>query len=190
VSVRDLPGAHLTQPTTANKPFLHPSGSWQFDGTNDSFASTLKPGPSGFMAAAVNRASTNVRHVFFGGGQDATSAGAGARFLTNGTFQASVANGATRQQLSMTDTLAPGTAGIASFWWGGSRLGAAINNTENDMEISVDPTSAAQIVVGGALAVNYFDGYIGPILIMSELPTPAQRALLRRGLARFSGVAL
>lgn len=194
VSVRELPGAHLTQSTAASRPILRLSSgvySWQFDGINDQFTSTLTPGASGFMAAAVNRASTNVRHIFFGGGQEAASAGAGARFLASGVFQPSIANGTTRQQFATTATLAPGTDGVASFWWGGSRLGAAINNTETDTALTVNPTSATQIFLAGAVAVNYFDGAIGATIIMpTVLPTPGERNILRRFIASLSGVTM
>mgnify|MGYP006314138211 FL=1 len=42
VSVREIPGIHASQATTANKPILRQSGgkySWQFDGSNDSLLS-------------------------------------------------------------------------------------------------------------------------------------------------------
>ena len=195
VSVKEMPGAHLTQATTANKPILRLSSgvySWQFDGTNDSFASTLTPGNAGFFCASANVTDSWVLRTLLGAGagSDASSGVWLARSSSNAlTLQ--VGNGTTRNSVSAAYPVA--TNAVASAGWDESALFVGVGNTETSGAKSVNCTSANTINVGVLTGrTNPMLGTIsgGAIIMPTVLPTASERTTLRQFIASLSGVTM
>ena len=203
-------GAHLTQATTANKPVLRLSGgvyAWDFV-SSDSFTSTMTPGNAGFFCSVANVTDSGVLRTLLGAGagSDASSGvlrtllgvGAGsdassgvwlARDASNAlTLQ--VGNGTTRNSVSAAYPVA--TNAVASAGWDASNMFVGINGTETSGAKTVDCTSSNTINLGVLTGTtNPMLGTIGATIIMpTVLPTPAERAVLRRFIGSLSGVTL
>ena len=193
VSVRELPGAHLTQSTAANRPVLRLSGgvyAWDFV-SSDSFTSTMTPGNAGFFCAAANVTDSGVLRTLLGAGagSDASSGVWLARAASNAlTLQ--VGNGTTRNSVSAAYPVA--TNAVASAGWDASNMFVGINGTETSGAKTVDCTSSNTINIGVLTGTtNPMLGTIGATIIMpTVLPTPAERAVLRRFIGSLSGVTL
>ena len=193
VSVRELPGAHLTQSTAANRPVLRLSGgvyAWDFV-SSDSFASTMKPGNAGFFCSGANVTDSGVLRTLLGAGagSDASSGVLLARDASNAlTLQ--VGNGTTRNSVSAAYPVA--TNAVASAGWDASNMFVGINGTETSGAKTVDCTSSNTINIGVLTGTtNPMLGTIGATIIMpTVLPTPAERAVLRRFIGSLSGVTL
>ena len=194
ISVRELPGAHLTQTTTANKPILRQSSgvyAWDFV-SSDSFTSTLTPGNAGFFCSSANVTDSGVLRTLLGAGagSDASSGVWLARNASNAlTLQ--VGNGTTRNSVSAAYPVA--TNSVASAGWDASNMFVGINGAETSGAKSVNCTSANTINVGVLTGTtNPMLGTIsgGAIIMPTVLPTSIERATLRQFIASLSGVAL
>ena len=194
VSVRELPGAHLTQSTAANRPVLRLSGgvyAWDFV-SSDSFTSTMTPGNAGFFCAAANVTDSGVLRTLLGAGagSDASSGVWLARAASNAlTLQ--VGNGTTRNSVSAAYPVA--TNAVASAGWDASNMFVGINGTETSVAKSVNCTSTNTVNVGVLTGTtNPMLGTIsgGAIIMPTVLPTASERATLRQFIASLSGVTL
>lgn len=193
LSVRELPGAHLTQATTANKPILGLSGgvySWQFDGSNDSFTSTMTPGNAGFFCASANVTDSGVLRTLLGAGASSdASSGVWLARSASDALTLQVGNGTTRNNVSAAYPVS--TTAIASAGWDSSTMFVGINNTETSGAKSVNCTSSNAMNVGVLTGTTLpMLGTIGATIITTVLPTAAERAVLRRFIASLSGVTL
>lgn len=194
ISVRELPGAHLTQSTAASRPVLRQSGgvySWQFDGSNDSFSSTQTPGNAGFFCASANVIDSGVLRTLLGAGagSDASSGVWLARAASNAlTLQ--VGNGTTRNSVSAAYPVA--TNSVASSGWDSSSMFVGVNGTETSGAKTVDCTSSNTMNIGVLTGTtNPMLGTIGATIIMpTVLPTASERATLRQFIASLSGVTM
>ena len=194
VSVRELPGAHLTQSTAANRPVLRLSGgvyAWDFV-SSDSFTSTLTPGNAGFFCSSANVTDSGVLRTLLGAGagSDASSGVWLARAASNAlTLQ--VGNGTTRNSVSAAYPVA--TNSVASAGWDASNMFVGINGAETSGAKSVNCTSANKINIGVLTGTtNPMLGTIsgGAIIMPTVLPTASERATLRQLIASLSGVTL
>ena len=188
-------GPNLVQATTANKPVLRLAGgvyAWQFDGTNDSFASTLTPGNAGFFCLGA-------RFIDSGTVRTLVGAGAGGFFESGVWLNRSIdgnlsligGNGFGRE---VAVTACPtGTTFVASCGWTTSSMFVGVNGTETSGAKSVNCTSANTINLGVLTGTkNPMLGTIsgGAIIMPTVLPTVSERATLRQLIASLSGVAL
>ena len=188
-------GANLTQSTAANQPILRLSGgvySWQFDGSDDGFTSTLTPGNAGFFCLGAR---------FIDSGTVRTLVGAGAgRLLEPGAWlnrsidgNLSLIGGKGVGREVVVTACPTGTTFVASCGWTTSSMFVGVNGTETSVAKSVNCTSTNTVNVGVLTGTtNPMLGTIsgGAIIMPTVLPTPAERAVLRRFIASLSGVAL
>ena len=180
--------ATTTAPASStNGPFA-----WQFDGSNDSFTSTMTPGNAGFFCAAANVTDSGVLRTLLGAGagSDASSGVWLARAASNAlTLQ--VGNGTTRNSVSAAYPVA--TNAVASAGWDASNMFVGINGTETSVAKSVNCTSANTMNVGVLTGTtNPMLGTIsgGAIIMPTVLPTASERSILRQLIASLSGVTL
>ena len=180
-------------PLTTTSPASSNSGAfaWRFDGSNDSFASTMTPGNAGFFCAGANATDSGVLRTLLGAGagSDASSGVWLARAASNAlTLQ--VGNGTTRNSVSAAYPVA--TNAVASAGWDASAMFVGINGTETSGAKSVDCTSSNTMNIGVLTGTtNPMLGTIGPAIIMpTVLPTSTERTTLRQFIASLSGVTM
>lgn len=195
VSVRATGSVPLTQSTAANRPVLRLSSgvySWQFDGSNDSFTSTLTPGNAGFFCSGANVTDSGVLRTLLGAGagSDALSGVWLARQVSSNLLMLQVGNGTTRNSIGAPYPVA--TNAVASAGWDSSAMFVGINGTETSGAKSVDCTSSNTMNLGVLTGTtNPMLGTIGATIIMpTVLPTASERATLRQFIASLSGVTM
>ena len=200
VSVKEMPGAHLTQSTAANRPILRLAGgvfSWQFDGNNDSFASTMTTGNEGWVCAGTNVQALNpAGAMFVGNGAFSATGSPGMMIYSHGAggggfMQLWLSNGVSRQFVGSTVT-PTGSAFVFDGGWDASSAAIAINGVEQNLVKTIDPTSAQTIRIGIDPGLFWMlNGLIFATIIMpTVLPTASERATLRQFIASLSGVTL
>ncbi len=187
--------AHLTQSTAANRPVLRLSGgvySWQFDGSNDSFTSTLTPGNAGFFCMGAMFIDSGTVLTLLGAGAGSfTSSGVWLARAASNALTLQVGNGITRNNVSAAYPVA--TNAVASAGWDASNMFVGINGTETSGAKSVNCTSANTINIGVRTnTTNPMLGTIsgGAIIMPTVLPTASERSILRKLIASLSGVTL
>lgn len=194
VSVRELPGAHLTQSTAANRPILRHSGgvyAWDFV-SSDSFTSTLTPGNAGFFCSGAQVNDSGVLRTLLGAGagSDASSGVWLARQVSSNLLMLQVGNGTTRNSIGAPYPVA--TNAVASAGWDSNAMFVGINNTETNGAKTVNCTSANTMNLGVLTGTtNPMLGTIRATIIMpTVLPTASERATLRQFIASLSGVTM
>ena len=190
-------GANLTQSTAANRPILRLAGgvyAWDFV-SSDSFTSTLTPGNAGFFCSGANIADSGVLRTLLGAGAGGF-ASSGVWLIRDieagGELRLYVGGGTKRQNVGSSAPYPVATNAVASAGWGSSAMFVGINGTETSVAKTVNCTSANTINVGVLTGTtNPMLGTIGATIIMpTVLPTPAERAVLRRFIGSLSGVTL
>ena len=178
-------------PITTTAPASSATGpfAWQFDGSNDSFESTLTTGNEGWVCAGVGlttSAPANQTIFYSGADVDANAgiwlavAGSQARFR--------IGDGVGRNAL-FAATVPIGSVFVLDAGWGGAFVTCATNGVESTLTKTRNPTSTRTIKVGG---IGWpLSGTIGATIIMpTVLPTASERATLRQFIASLSGVTL
>ncbi len=181
-------------PITTTSPASSASGSfaWQFDGSDDSFASTLTPGNAGFFCSGAQVNDSGVLRTLLGAGagSDASSGVWLARQVSSNLLMLQVGNGTTRNSIGAPYPVA--TNAVASAGWDSSAMFVGINNTETSGAKTVDCTSTNTMNIGVLTGTtNPMLGTIGATIIMpTVLPTATERATLRQFIASLSGVTM
>lgn len=180
-------------PLTTTAPASSTNGpfAWQFDGSNDSFTSTLTTGNAGWICADVSLATSALANqtIFYSGaGTDAeagiwlTVSGAQARFR--------IGDGVGRNNLFATN-VPIGPRFVLDAGWGGAVVTCATNGVESTLTKTINPTSTRTISVGMSTIGWPLSGTIGATIIMpTVLPTATERATLRQFIASLSGVTM
>lgn len=181
-------------PLTTTAPASSPNGqfAWQWDGSNDSFTSTLTPGNAGFFCSGAQVNDSGVLRTLLGAGagSDASSGVWLARNASN-ALALQVGNGTTRNSIGAPYPVA--TNAVASAGWDSSAMFVGINNTETSGAKSVDCTSANTMNLGVLTGTtNPMLGTIsgGAIIMPTVLPDATERATLRKFIASLSGVTM
>lgn len=194
ISVRELPGAHLTQSTAANRPVLRQSAgvyAWDFV-SSDSFTSTMAPGNAGFFCGSASVTDSGVLRTLLGAGagSDASSGVWLARQVSSNLLMLMVGNGTTRNSIGAPYPVA--TNAVASAGWDASAMFVGINGSETSGAKTVNCTSSNTMNIGVLTGTtNPMLGTIGATIIMpTVLPTATERATLRQFVASLSGVTM
>lgn len=188
-------GVNLVQGTSANRPILRLSGgvySWQFDGSNDHFTTTIPTPNAGYVAGGALCSDTGVLRTIniYSGATTDSVAGVFVAKNAVGTLRISVGNGTTRNTLA-TQTAPTSTAFVSSAGWGDGVILTGVNNTESMAAKTVDCSTDRVILFGGAGAAFQHLGHLyAQCLIAGALPTAAERATLRQFIASLSGVTM
>lgn len=200
ISVRELPGAHLTQSTAANRPVLRQSGgvySWQFDGSNDALISTMSPGDEGWICAGVRfaGAESTLETVSSSGGYGPTARGVWlARTGTIGEnyFWVGVSDGIGRTVAQVSTVPLRNVTSVVSGGWSSTNVIAGVNNTESSVTRTVGTiVPSTSPITLGFLSGAALNGSMYPSIIMpTVLPTASERATLRQFIASLSGVTM
>jgi len=199
-SVTELPGAHLTQATTANKPILRLSGnvhSWQLDGSNDHFSTSIATPSEGYYVGGALCTSSGVTHTIGGGSGGAGDADAGVWIArqSNGNIRISVGNGTTRNSL-LSQNAPINSAFVASAGWSLSSIFTGVNNVEVSTPNAINCATSRQILVGATLVgastpyLPMIGNLYAQLWILGTTPSASERATLRKFIASLSGVAL
>lgn len=196
ISVREIPGAQLTQATIANKPILKLfSGAYFWDFVSfDFFSSSLTAADRGFVCSSVNVSSLGATRAIYSAGRHTASV-AGARYRVNATGEISLigGNGSARDIFTCTAQVSAGQTSVVSAGWDESitaLIGVGLTEQNFTKTVSYAGSSASQL---GVLNVSSepFAGLIGPTVIMTTvLPNATERTTLRKFIASLSGVAL
>ena len=186
ISVREIPGIHATQATTANKPILRQSGgkySWQFDGSNDRLTTTFSAGTLGansdvFMVVRRDTVSSTVlaysadtNNKYIGScatsGTSAVSSGAGTpTHYVNGVVLSA------QTEVAMSAALPAGSTCIVEVQ--GANLSTWVN---------------FNVGYYAASAAFAFNGHIYDCIICPAM-TANERTTIRKYLAQKNGITL
>lgn len=179
-------------PVTTTAPASSTNGpfAWQFDGSNDSFTSTLGTGNAGYFCTMANVSDTgSTRSIISNGAIGSTFPGVWLVRVGN-DVHLFVGNGTTRNGIGATYQSV--TNAIISAGWNASSFFVGVANTETSSSKTVDCTLATGLLVGAAPGASTpWLGTIGATIIMpTVLPTASERATLRQFIASLSGVTL
>lgn len=189
-------GPNLVQSTSGNRPILRQSGgvyAWQFDGSNDSFASTLATGNEGWTCAGVRLSADVLATVANAGEGNATTKGFWLANIPSSGLMLATSNGSVRTQ-----TFAPrptlNTPVVVEAGWDSSSqfvsshgFGTASSVRSGDCSSGGETLRIGDYRLGGFP----FYGTIGATIIMpTVLPTASERATLRQFIASLSGVTM
>lgn len=187
----DAGGIPLT--TTAPASSTNGPFAWQFDGSNDSFASTLVTGGSGWICSGVRLSADVLATVANAGEGNATTKGFWLANIPSSGLMLATSNGSVRTQ-----TFAPrptlNTPVVVEAGWDSSSqfvsshgFGTASSVRSGDCSSGDETLRIGDYRLGGFP----FYGTIGATIIMhTVLPTASERATLRQFIASLSGVAL
>lgn len=182
-------------PLTTTAPASSTNGpfAWKFDGSNDSFASTMTPGNAGFFCTSANVSDSGVLRTLLGAGagSDASSGVWLSRQVSSNLLMLQVGNGTTRNSIGAPYPVA--TNAVASAGWDASTMFVGINNTETSGAKTVNCTSTNTMNLGVLTGTtNPILGTIsgGAIIMPTVLPTATERATLRQFIASLSGVTI
>lgn len=198
ISVREIPGIHATQATTANKPILRLNSgkySWQFDGSNDSLSlsaplfqmSDDHAVIAGFNAAALSK-------YVFSQGNSGTAAQCGSLRVDGSGFP-----GAVWIDDAAANTLLSGSASCL-----GSNIVAAAVKIGNAKRLRVNgvQSGATNNTVLGTTTLNSysmgslngssgnFQGLISPVITIKGSVTDSDLLTLERWVGQLSGVSI
>ena len=170
---------------------------WQFDGSNDSFASTMTTGNEGWVCAGTNVQALNpAGAMFVGNGAFSATGSPGMMIYSHGAggggfMQLWLSNGVSRQFVGSTVT-PTGSAFVFDGGWDASSAAIAINGVEQNLVKTIDPTSAQTIRIGIDPGLFWMlNGLIFATIIMpTVLPTASERTTLRQFIASLSGVTM
>lgn len=186
-------------PTTTTAPASSTNGpfAWQFDGNNDSFASTMTTGNEGWVCAGTNVQALNpAGAMFVGNGAFSATGSPGMMIYSHGAggggfMQLWLSNGVSRQFVGSTVT-PTGSAFVFDGGWDASSAAIAINGVEQNLVKTIDPTSAQTIRIGIDPGLFWMlNGLIFATIIMpTVLPTASERTTLRQFIASLSGVTM
>ncbi|MDP3926158.1 MAG: hypothetical protein U1E02_34540 [Hydrogenophaga sp.] len=186
-----LPYQRVNTPTDydADPAFFKPR--WTFDGSNDSFATTLAPANSGFVCTAANVSDAGtVRTVLGAGAGSDASSGVWLARQANNALTLHVGNGTARNSVAAAYPLA--SACVASAGWDAGSMLVGVNNTETTAAKAVNCASANTANIGVLTGTDHpMLGTIGPLIyINNALPSASERAVLRKWVGSLSGVLL
>lgn len=181
-------------PVTTTSPASSTNGpfAWQFDGSNDSFASTMTTGNEGLVCAGVKFSDANT--TFFSSGTTAANAGVWLYRNAGGakSMNMAVANGSA---IAYSPDITPpaNTPVVVSGGWTATTVFAGVNNTEtNTTTRSGTSASTLPLRIGLATDASYaLNGSMSAAIIMpTVLPTASERATLRQFIAALSGMTM
>ncbi len=182
-------------PITTTASASSATGPWaqQFDGADDSFGTTLTPGNAGFVCVGANFYDNNLRTIL-GAGAGATTGDAGVWLSRNaGNLTLYTSDGASRQSVSAAYPI--GTNAVASAGWSADSMLVGANNTEATAAKTLNcATASKQMAIGMMTAAGSTAGMLGTLggamIIVPALPSPSDRALMRRWVGNLYGVKL
>lgn len=179
-----IPVTTTAPASSANGPF-----SWQFDGVNDSFTSTLTTPGEGYCVGGALCTNSTFTHTLLGGsGADGDSTpGMWIVRQSTGAIRISVGNGTTRN--SLLSQMSPvNTVFVASAGWNISQIFTGVNDAEVSTANTLNCATSRTISVGfNGLAM--LGSLYAQLWILGFTPTPDERRILRRFIASLSGVA-
>ena len=199
LTISELPGAHLTQSTAANRPVLRQSGgvyAWQFDGSNDRFNSALITGKEGWFCAGVAFDSTQDAYsaVLYAGEVDVSKKSV---YLFRGTqgFNArrialAISDGTNRYILNSPAQVAIGAPNVVDCGWSSVQRFISVNGSvTSESSANTYGPSAGAAQIGTYFGTNNLNGRLFPIFFApTVLPDASERATLRQFIASLSGV--
>jgi len=189
ISVREIPGIHATQATTANKAILRLNSgkySWQFDGSNDSLslsAPLFQMSDDHCVIAGVNVSVTALQNIFAeSGGGAVVNLKAGSAYWRD--------DASNTINISPTGTYPLNTAFVATMRKFGTeflvrRDGAYATTAYTSM----GSATLATATIGGASG-QYLNGSIYPLIAIKGTVTDADLLTLERFVGQLSGVSL
>lgn len=195
ISVREIPGIHATQATTANKPILRLNSgkySWQFDQSNDFLQTAITTGDVGWFCSGVTFTDSNSTLFCSGAGSAAQKGLWAYRVALSDMFVTLIGNGTALTSAAAISAPA-GQPLVIAAGWDASNIFHSVNNTENTATRtgSASP-SPANLRIGA-----YTDGTTYPLggnmniaLVFDVLPTATERLTLKRWVGQISGVSL
>lgn len=182
-------------PITTTAPASSTNGpfAWKFDGSNDSFSSTLVTGGSGWICSGVQLSADVLATVANAGEGNATTKGFWLANVPSNGLMLATSNGSVRAQ-SFAPRPALNTPVVVEAGWDSSSqfvsshgFGTASCARSGDCSSGGETLRIGDYRLGG----SPFNGTIGATIIMpTVLPTATERETLRRFIASLSGVAM
>ena len=201
ISAREVPGAHLTQSTAANRPILRLSGgvySWQFDGSNDSFATALAPSDDFWICSGVtfNGADNVLEGVISSGTNVGASRGISlSRYVSARRVVFISANG-TNLTTAYVDSVQPinnGRSLVVEGLLTPANQSCGINGVWGAYVArsgSVQPQSQTPTVIGRLGNGSFLNGSMFALVAINAPTNSSDRATLRKFIASLSGVTM
>lgn len=190
ISVREVLGRHATQSAVASKPSLRQVNGRnviRFDGNNDFLQTGITTGNEGWVCAGVSLASgAPENQSIFYSGADADSIPGSWLAVSGGSLRLSVGNGAARNTI-LSATVPVGVPKVLEGGWDASLIRAALDGTETTLSKTVNCTTSRTFRVGLTDANWAFGGSVHAIVYIAVQPDPADRALIRNGIAALQG---
>lgn len=165
---------------------------WQSDGNGDLFQTNTTAANTGYVCVGAEFFAGRANYIWYAGAGTPSSPGAMLRVLTNGVVQCGVGDGSTRTTADSA-AIAGHSARVYEGGWDAASVLVGVNGvitTRSRTQVVAGVISGqlgGSVDAGAALSIL---GTIYPAIIMSALPTAAERATLRRFIGSLSGVAL
>lgn len=190
----------ITQSVSGNRPVLRLTGgfySWQFDGSNDNFATGIATPSEGYYVGGALCTNTGTAHTIGGGSGGAGDADAGLWVArqSNGNIRISVGNGTTRNSL-LSQNSPINSVFVASAGWSLSSIFTGVNNVEVSAPNAINCATSRQILIGATVTgastpyLPMIGNLYAQLWIVGTTPSASERETLRRFIASLSGVTL
>ena len=196
LSIKEVPGIHVSQGTTANKPILRQSGNyyWEFDGTNDSLASTSAPfqmADDHCVVMGVSRTAVATEKHPFHVGATASVNPLAARiaFAADGTVNAHWRDDSTTLFTAASGaTYTAGVPLVVSARKTGNNKVCRVNGVAGSVNSSaVGATATLDKIVFGNHNAGYFDGLEYATINVKGTVSDANLLILERWVGSLTG---
>jgi hypothetical protein len=195
ISIRELPGAHLTQSTSANRPVLRQSGgvyAWDFV-SSDGFGATLAMTNAGFICSGIKFNSTLGSETILQNGATAANVrGVWLIKIVSSGIRIGISNG-TDIVTALTPAINVSSPSVIEGFWDASSVSAAVNGATPTTSARTGNEAPANLTtsIGKNLSDSFpLSGQMFGLIYLSVLPTPSERATLRQFIASLSGITL
>lgn len=150
VSVKELPGNHAIQATSASRPMLRATDRLDFDGTDDKVtAAASGGGTTGFMfVAGINLDTIGANQTIWS--DTGTNTGYRVRINSSNQLELSAGNGSAYTTVTTTETVSAATNYVIAVWHDGTNLNAklGLGGTVAQVAFATATAGSASFTVG------------------------------------------
>ena len=199
VTVREIPGIHATQATTANKPILRQSGgkySWQFDGSNDSLSLSAPLFQMSDDHAVITSIAPDAINAFQVSANPAANTATSARCAAIYTPPGSVVNATWTNDAATVFLVTAGTISVneKAVITASNRSGSCkARKNGGNWSSAVTPTGVFTLntgQIGSGFGLAQYSGSMGASIAIKGTVTDADLLTLERFVGQLSGVSI
>ena len=203
ISVKEIPGNHATQSTTANKPTVQTNAQgryvMRFDGSNDSLTTNITTGNEGWVCAGVTfgGADSAIETVFHSGAEGVARRGvwiARVGSVSTNALWCGVSDGVVRAIAQQTAIALKSGQVVVEAGWTAANVFASVNGVQGTTVTrsgdATPPTNLATIGVIAGGGGTYLNGPMTAQVICPVLPSASDRAIIRKCIGSLQGQSL